>query len=225
MFLTAIVLASLLIGYLVGSIPFGYIVGKMHGIDLTAEGSGSTGTTNALRLLGKKAAFAVLAGDFGKGVLASYVAFWLIKAIPALGETALSFQALIFVLASLACLIGHSKSIWIGFKGGKSVAAGVGTLVALDWRVGLITALIWATIVFTSKFSSLGALIAVPLSPLTMYLVKTFLERQNSQSSSIWLYVGYCTLGAVYIIYKHKANIQRLLDGTEPKIGQSQKSA
>ena len=214
----SIVLSSLLMGYLIGSIPFGYMVGKFHGVDLTAEGSGSTGTTNALRLLGKKAAFIVLAGDFGKGVLASWAAWWLINIIPQLAVEAQSLKAWVFVLASMSCLIGHSKSIWIGFKGGKSVAAGVGTFFALDWRVGLITAVLWALIVFISKISSLGALIAVPLSPFVLFLVKVIWLKHPL--AEVWLYALYCTVGAIYIIVKHKANIQRLLNGTEPRIGQ-----
>ena len=236
-------LTALIIGYLIGSIPFGYIVGKFHGIDITKEGSGSTGTTNALRLLGKKAAILVLLGDFLKGFIAPYVAVYICQAILSLimvmGMSGYSlkrafFFALIdsyrllrfhdgmneytsisfFVVGSLGALIGHVKSCWIGFKGGKAVATGVGTLFALDWRVGLITAIIWALTVYISKYSSLGALIAVPLSPIFMFLFK-------AGSVGQWIYVGYCILGAAYIIYKHQANIQRLLSGTEPKVGQA----
>jgi acyl phosphate:glycerol-3-phosphate acyltransferase len=231
----------LFIGYLLGSIPFGYIVGKAYGIDLTKEGSGSTGTTNALRLIGKKAAFFVLLGDFLKGFLAPFAGILLLKysfsiflmtQAPELGAAPLviALSELVHsqlknlipvaaILASLGALIGHVKSCWIGFKGGKAVATGVGTLFALDWRVGLITAIIWATIVFTTKYSSLGALIAVPLSPIIMFVFKRF-YTPSVGFFDIWVYTGYCILGAIYIIYKHKANIGRLLNNTEPKIGQ-----
>ncbi len=209
----------LAIGYLLGSIPFGYIVGKAHGIDLTAEGSGSTGTTNALRLLGKKAAFLVLLGDFGKGVLGPILAEKILLGLaPGFFSERLYLIALAQVIAAIAVLFGHSKSVWIGFKGGKSVASGVGTLFALDWRVGLLTAIVWATTVFTSKFSSLGALIAVPLSPIIMFVFKKFYST-SSDTIGIWIYVGYCLLGAAFIVWKHKANIERLMNGTEPKIG------
>ncbi len=201
---------AILIGYLMGSIPFGYIVGKAHGIDITKQGSGSTGTTNALRLLGKKAAILVLLGDFLKGFFAPFVAAFALKF---LGQSEIQMSFLVYVLACLSALIGHVKSCWIGFKGGKAVATGVGTLFALDWRVGLITAIIWALTVYISKYSSLGALIAVPLSPIFMYYFKIGNAGQ-------WIYVGYCILGAAYIIYKHQANISRLLSGTEPKVGQ-----
>lgn len=215
-------LIALVIGYLIGSIPFGYIVGKFHGIDITKEGSGSTGTTNALRLLGKKAAVLVLLGDFLKGYIAPFIAVWVSSFLLEHSYLAISPKIIapdtelyptVSVIACIGALIGHVKSCWIGFKGGKAVATGVGTLFALDWRVGLITAIIWGLTVYISKYSSLGALIAVPLSPIFMFLFKAGSEGQ-------WIYVGYCILGAVYIIYKHQANIQRLLNGIEPKVGQ-----
>lgn len=210
-------LISFAIGYLMGSIPFGYIIGKAHGLDLTKEGSGSTGTTNALRLIGKKAAFLVLLGDFLKGLLAPFLAFWALIFLKIPGVYSV---ALIYVIACFGALIGHVKSCWIGFKGGKAVAAGVGTLYALDWRVGLITTIIWTTVVFISRYSSLGALVAVPLSPIIMFIFKKYFSPTLS-SFNLSLYIGYCILGAIYIVYKHKANIGRLKNGTEPKIGQS----
>jgi acyl phosphate:glycerol-3-phosphate acyltransferase len=232
-------LFPVVIGYLLGSIPFGYIVGKVHGIDITAEGSGSTGTTNALRLMGKKAAFFVLLGDFSKGLLAVLITSLAIIALlsesyksDTLGLLQDPFFAVAQVLAALSAIIGHSKSVWIGFKGGKSVATGVGTLLALDWRVGLVTACIWALTVYISKYSSLGALIAVPLSPIFMFVFKRYFsiyavtnDAPVFGSFSVLIYVLYCFLGAIYIIYKHKANIGRLLAGTEPKVGQKKPTA
>jgi acyl phosphate:glycerol-3-phosphate acyltransferase len=208
------------LGYLLGSIPFGYIAGKFKGIDLTKEGSGSTGTTNVLRMVGKKAAIAVLITDFVKGLLAPIIAQNIIaKFVPNLSP---SLLALIAVIAAFASLLGHVKSCWIGFKGGKAVACGVGTLFGLDWRVGLLTAIIWGSIVFLSKYSSLGALVAVPLSPASMYIFQTnffknSLIAENNFKSII--YIAYCCLGAAYIVFKHRANITRLMNGSEPKIG------
>lgn len=213
----------ILIGYLIGSIPFGYIAGKLKGIDLTKEGSGSTGTTNVLRLVGKKEAALVLAGDFFKGLLAPYIAILVLK-------TLVSYKGIVditinpdlplpMVLATFASLLGHVKSCWIGFKGGKAVATGVGTIFALDWRVGLITAVIWGSTVFISKYSSLGALIAVPSTPITMFLIRNF-SSQLPNNETTMIYCAYCLVGAGYIIFKHQANIKRLIDGTEPKVGQ-----
>ncbi|MDJ0626335.1 MAG: glycerol-3-phosphate 1-O-acyltransferase PlsY [Candidatus Caenarcaniphilales bacterium] len=216
-------LIPVLVGYLIGSIPFGYIAGKLKGIDLTKEGSGSTGTTNVLRLVGKKEAIFVLIGDFAKGLVAPIIAVCLVKVL-------ISYKALVditlnpslplpMVLASFASLVGHVKSCWIGFKGGKAVATGVGTIFALDWRVGLITAIIWGLTVYISKISSLGALVAVPSTVITMFFVRSF-NTNLPDKESILIYCSYCLIGTAYIIFKHKNNIQRLLNGTEPKIGQ-----
>jgi acyl phosphate:glycerol-3-phosphate acyltransferase len=218
---------SALLGYLLGSIPFGYIAGKTKGIDLTKEGSGSTGTTNVLRMVGEKAAIAVLIGDFAKGVLAPILASLIVKEIWPEQVGAFS-AALAISLAAFAALLGHVKSCWIGFKGGKAVACGVGTLFGLDWRVGLLTAIIWAATVYLSEYSSLGALVAVPLSPFVMYLFKSDFLHKNllaSQALADWVFIFYCVLGATYIVFKHKANIGRLIAGTEPKVGKKNQAA
>ena len=107
-----------------------------------------------------------------------------------------------------ACvLLGHSKSIYLGFTGGKSVASGVGTILALSPTVGLSIALIWAIITYASKYVSLGSIIALALSPILMFLFNQPIA-----------YVVYCAIGAVYVIYLHRENIKRLLAGTENKV-------
>lgn len=201
-----------------GALPFGYWAGKLKGIDLTKEGSGSTGTTNVLRLVGKKEAIAVLIGDFSKGVFAPIISKLVVGSLLTGFENPSWMIPLVGVLAAFAALLGHVKSCWIGFKGGKAVASGVGTMFGLDWRVGLITALIWGATVYFSKYSSLGALVAVPLSPITMYLFQSDFFKLAPLSQSV-IYTLYCFVGAIYIVNKHRANIKRLLDGTEPKVG------
>lgn len=190
----------MVIAYLIGSIPTGYIIVKAKtGEDLTKTGSGSTGATNVKRILGKKWFFIVLLLDAFKGalpvVLASYFT---------------SFQSdigLLPVIASIMVLIGHSKSIFLKFKGGKSVASGVGTILALYWVVGLITALIWAIITYYSRYVSLGSIIALALSPFLMF----YFNRPIA-------YIAYCAIGALYIIWLHRENIKRLIDGVENKV-------
>lgn len=226
-------LVPILIGYLIGSIPFGHIVGKLHGKDLTKEGSGSTGATNVLRLIGKKAAFFVLLCDFGKGflapIIAAYVAthfalylglqdidHYLVNCI----ESNVNAWAMFF--GGFFCIIGHVRSIWIGFRGGKAVASGVGILFAMNWIVGSIVVAIWLTVVGISRYSSLGALVAIPASPFLMiiFTCMTFSRADGECAiNNCIVFVTYCIIAASYIVAKHIPNIKRLLKGTEPKIG------
>ena len=111
------------------------------------------------------------------------------------------------VIAAVAVIIGHSKSIFLQFKGGKSVASGVGTILALNWTVGIIIAIIWGVITYTTKYVSVGSIIALVVSPFIMYFLNAPIA-----------YVVYCALGAIYIVYLHRENIKRLLSGNENKV-------
>ena len=187
----------ILIGYFSGSIPTGYWLGRLKGIDLTKIGSGSTGATNVLRKLGKWPALITLLVDVLKGFL------------PICFALKFNLSPGLVVAVAVFCIIGHSKSIFLNFKGGKSSATSLGILIAISWKVALITFSIWLIIVFVSKYSSLGSIIAVPLAPIWMYL---FHKPK--------LYILFVVFAAVYIVLiRHKENIQRLLKGTEPKIG------
>jgi len=198
------IMAAGLIAYLIGSIPTGYIVVKSFtGQDIRTIGSGSTGATNVKRVMGKKWFFIVLLLDALKGavpvIIAKYVPFFQISSDKLIGITA--------VIAAIFVILGHSKSIFLGFTGGKSVASGVGTMLALSPIVGLSIAVIWAIITYVSKFVSLGSIIALALSPFLMY----FFDQPVS-------YICYCTIGAIYVIYLHRENIKRLISGTENKV-------
>lgn len=185
-----------IIGYFSGSIPTGYCLGKLKGIDLTKIGSGSTGATNVLRNLGKGPALITILVDVLKGFLPVFFAL------------RLQNNTLVVVIAAVFCIVGHSKSIFLGFKGGKSSSVGLGVLIAVSWQVALITFFIWLIVVFVSRYSSLGSIIAVPLVPLWLYLLhKPF------------LYILLTVFAAVYIVLiRHRENIKRLIGGTEPKI-------
>ena len=187
--------------YLIGSIPTGYLIVKaMTGQDIRTIGSGSTGATNVKRVLGKKWFFIVMLLDALKGALP------VILAIRYAGDV--SGVGLFTVLAAVAVIIGHSKPIFLQFKGGKSVASGVGTILALNWQVGLIIALIWSVVTYFSKYVSLGSIVALVLSPFIMKYV----------GHAPVAYVGYCALGAIYIVYLHRQNIVRLIKGEENKV-------
>ena len=121
-------------------------------------------------------------------------------------------QYCMIIAASLGALIGHVKSCGISFKGGKAVTTVVGTLFALDWRVGLITAILWALIVFISKYSSWGGLIALSFSPIIMFIFKFYFS--NVRLFQVILYTLYCALCAIYIIYKHKTVSRPVIENT-----------
>jgi len=190
----------LFIAYLIGSIPTGYIIVKSKtGQDIRTIGSGSTGATNVKRVLGKKWFFTVMILDAIKGALPVFLA-------KLFGTAALSI-GLLPVLAAVAVIIGHSKPCFLGFKGGKSVASGIGTIIALNWAAGLAIAAVWGIITYITKYVSVGSIIALSISPFIMYYL-----------SSPIAYVAYCALGAVYIIYLHRENIKRLISGNENKV-------
>ena len=194
------ILITAAIAYLIGSIPTGYLIVKSKtGEDIRTIGSGSTGATNVKRVLGKKWFFIVLLLDAFKGALPVILASLFVKAGTGIG--------LAPVIAAIAVIIGHSKPLFLNFHGGKSVASGVGTILALNWTVGLIIALIWATITYFSKYVSLGSIVALFLSPFIMFFFGAPI-----------CYTCYCTVGAIYIIYLHRQNIKRLIQGTENKV-------
>lgn len=188
------------IAYLIGSIPTGYLIVKAKtGKDIRTVGSGSTGATNVKRVLGKNYFFLVMFLDALKGALPVILATQFISAGASLG--------LAPVIAAVAVIIGHSKSIFLQFKGGKSVASGVGTILALNWIVGLVVAVVWSVITYTTKYVSVGSIIALAVSPLVMYFLGAPIA-----------YICYCALGAIYIIYLHRENIKRLIQGCENKV-------
>lgn len=186
--------------YLIGSIPTGYIIVKAFtGQDIRTIGSGSTGATNVKRVMGKKWFFITLLLDAFKGALPVILAQLFTSTFTGIG--------LLPVVAAIAVILGHSKSIFLKFTGGKSVASGVGTILALNWQVGLMIALIWAVITYSTKYVSVGSIIALAISPFLMWWCKAPVA-----------YIGYCALGAVYIIWLHRSNIQRLIKGEENKV-------
>ena len=194
-------LAVVILGaYIIGSIPTGYIIVKLFtGQDIRTVGSGSTGATNVKSVMGKKWFFIVMLLDAFKGALPVVLAQIFANSFTDIG--------LLPVLAAVAVILGHSKSIFLKFTGGKSVASGVGTILALNWMVGLIIAAVWGIITYTSKYVSLGSMIALALSPVLMWLF-----------GAPAAYICYCALGAVYIIYLHRENIKRLIKGEENKV-------
>jgi glycerol-3-phosphate acyltransferase PlsY len=198
---TAILVA--LGGYLLGSIPFGLLITRAAGAgDIRSIGSGNIGATNVLRTGRKGLALATLLCDAGKGAAAVLVA-------RALFGSDIGAQSFVGELAGGAAFLGHCFPVWLGFKGGKGVATFFGVLFAAAWPVALACAVTWLAVAFVSKFSSLGALAAAALAP-----VYAFVFHQGTAA------IGLCLAMALVIYARHKANIGRLLAGTEPRIGQ-----
>lgn len=194
------IVAVVLSAYIIGSIPTGYIIVKAFtGQDIRTIGSGSTGATNVKRVMGKKWFFITLLLDAFKGALPVVLAALFAKTFTGIG--------LLPVLAAIAVILGHSKSVFLKFTGGKSVASGVGTILALNWQVGLIIALIWSVVTFFTRYVSVGSIVALAISPFLMWAFKAPAA-----------YIVYCALGALYIIYLHRSNIQRLIKGEENKV-------
>ncbi|PIG91281.1 glycerol-3-phosphate 1-O-acyltransferase PlsY [Gloeocapsopsis sp. IPPAS B-1203] len=206
--------AILLVAYLLGSIPTGYTAAKLlKGIDIREHGSGSTGATNVLRTLGKGPGFIVLVIDTLKGVLAIALVRWSFIAasqnlIPANVDLA-TWLPWMVALAGIAAILGHSKSIWLGFTGGKSVATSLGVLLAMSWQVALSTAAVFGLALAVSRIVSLSSIAGAIAVSLLMLVLGQPLP-----------YLLFAIAAGFYVIMRHRSNIQRLLAGTEPKLGQ-----
>lgn len=190
-------LLTAVLGYLLGSIPFGILVTRAMGLgDLRAIGSGNIGATNVLRTGNKGAALATLLLDGGKGALAVLLARWLVGA-----EDAAQ-------VAGFAAFIGHLYPVWLGFKGGKGVATFLGLFLALDWRVGALLCLSWAVTAAVTRYSSVAALMAAA----------------SAGAWVLWQTDGSLLVLAliltVLVYARHWGNLNRLKAGTEPRIGQ-----
>jgi acyl phosphate:glycerol-3-phosphate acyltransferase len=184
-------------GYLLGSIPFGLLLTRLAGLgDIRGIGSGNIGATNVLRTGRKELAAATLLLDGIKGAAAVLIAGSMVNQNIAL-------------FAGLAAVLGHLFPVWLGFKGGKGVATGLGVLIAAAWPVGLVACAVWLVIFAITRLSSLSALIAFASAPATALIVEDF---------------GVVKLAftiAVLVFVRHQANIRRLFAGTEPRFGRS----
>jgi glycerol-3-phosphate acyltransferase PlsY len=195
--------------YLLGSIPTGYLAGRLlKGVDIREQGSGSTGATNVLRTLGKGPALAVLLIDALKGVgaIALVNGYYALVQTPAMPAT---WKPWLVAAAAFAALLGHSKSIWINFTGGKSVATGLGVLLAMSWSVGLGALGVFAVVLALFRMVSLGSITAAIAVPILMILFSAPLSYQL-----------FASVAALYVVVRHRSNIQRILAGTEPQMGQ-----
>ncbi|RWB69567.1 MAG: glycerol-3-phosphate acyltransferase [Mesorhizobium sp.] len=206
------------VAYLLGSTPTGYLAGKLlKGTDIREHGSKSTGATNVLRTLGKWPALAVLVVDVLKGVAAVVFARWfypwcytISSAEPPSAPSLLALLPWAICLAGLAVLLGHGRSIWLNFTGGKSAATGLGVLLAMSWPVGVGAAVTFAASLALFRIVSLSSMLAA----LTAVTLICGLEQPLPYRLLV-------IAGSLYVIVRHRANIQRLLARTEPRLGHS----
>ena len=196
------------IAYLLGSISFSVIISKkMAGFDVREKGSGNAGTTNVLRSVGKKAAILTLICDVLKGVLAVLVAYIAGNIVKEGVDRALLIQ-----IAGLLVVVGHTFPIFFGFKGGKGIATALGVLLITNWNIGLICLVFALVLMALTKMVSLGSISAAILFPVLILLMPhtAYLVDGN--------YIIYSILMAVLVVFNHRANVKRLLNGTENKL-------
>lgn len=185
--------------YLLGSLPFGYIVGKLFKkIDIREFGSGNIGATNAFRILGPSLASLVVMGDIGKGILSIYLLKYLNID-----------SSLILTIAGLAVICGHDWSLFLGFKGGKGIATTFGVVFALNPIISILAVMVWGVVLIISRYASLSSICAI-----ISIFVFTILFKQPYE------YIGFSAIIIILGIFNHKENIKRLKSKKERKIGE-----
>lgn len=186
----------ILCSYIIGSIPSGLILGKAFwNVDLREHGSKNIGATNAWRTLGKLPGFIVFVADLLKGIIGVYLGMLLVGTSTAM------------IIGGIVAIIGHSLSLFLKFKGGKGVATGLGVIIMLMPTVSAIVFIIWLVIVMISKYVSLASIIAAICVPIFAFILGMPFE-----------FVAFGVVAALFVIYRHKSNIGRLMNGTENKI-------
>ena len=201
--------------YLAGSVPAAWIAGKLRGFDLRKEGSGNSGATNALRVLGKGPAAAVLAFDLAKG----FFAVLLLPAwLQASAGSGIEGVLLAKVLAGAACVLGHVFPVWLGFRGGKGVATGAAVAAALAPFAALVCLAAFLAVAAAARYVSLASMTAAVLLPLAYAII----YRGAAFSPAVF---GFCLAATALVLASHRKNLVRLLRGEEPKLGERKSDA
>jgi glycerol-3-phosphate acyltransferase PlsY len=205
------ILLSIVAGYVLGSVPFGLLAGKLKGVDVREHGSRNIGATNVWRVCGAKFGFPVFLLDAGKGVAAVLLARWL--AARFVGDPAWASIA-----GAVACILGHSFPVWLKFKGGKGVATSLGALLTMLPYEGLAAFAVWVLVFLASRYVSLASIVAA--AALSVFAV----AAQWMNWGRGWPYAGFAIFAGVLVIVRHKSNIQRLLAGTESRFGKKKEA-
>lgn len=201
-----------IIAYLIGSINFSVLISKkMAGFDVREKGSGNAGTTNMLRSVGKKAAVITLVCDILKGVVSIVIAI-------IVGNIAKNLdRELLLQIAGIAVVLGHTFPVFFGFKGGKGVATSLGVLLMSNWQIGLICLVFAVVLMALTRMVSLGSCAAAVLFPvLTLFINQHYTVLTDGKSGRV--YFIYSVILAIIVLYNHRSNIKRILNGTENKL-------
>ncbi len=201
-----------IIAYCIGSINFSVIISKkVAGFDVREKGSGNAGSTNMLRSVGKKAAAITLLCDILKGVVSIVISIIIGNLIDGINKE------LLLQIAGIAVVIGHTFPIFFGFKGGKGVATSLGILLMSNWKIGLICLVFALVLMALTKMVSLGSCAAAVLFPvLTLFINDSYTVLTDGKKGSTYLI--YSVILAIIVLYNHRSNIKRLLNGTENKL-------
>ena len=209
-----------LVAYLLGSIPFGLIVGKSQGIDIREHGSKNIGSTNVWRVLGKKFGLMTFACDLGKGWLAVALGQWIAGhwpvqvALPHLKERIDFFDAgYAGITAAIGCILGHNFPVWLRFKGGKGVATSLGVIFGMMPLAALIVFAIWGLVFKVSRYVSLASLVAAVALPVAVIGLMFAGQIRG------WAYFYFACVAAILVVRRHRENIRRLVAGTENRFG------
>ena len=215
-------LSALILGYLFGSFPSGYVVGRCHGVDLRKEGSGNIGATNAVRVLGKKWGVLVFALDALKGGLAVACGFQVAKYFGASEQHVINAG----VVAAICAVVGHNYPVWLNFQGGKGIAVSAGIMLALFPPMVFISGLaVWLALFFGTRYvsiASLGSAVALPTSALLLHF---FGQGDGLFGQCDWVRAAIAILMGSLAIWRHKPNIERLLAGTEKRFDRKSKKS
>ena len=209
----AVYIIVAVIAYLIGSVNFSVLISKkMAGFDVREKGSGNAGTTNMLRSVGKKAAAITLICDILKGVISIAIAIIVGSIVKNLDKE------LLLQIAGIAVVLGHTFPIFFGFKGGKGVATSLGVILMSNWQIGLICLVFALVLMVLTKMVSLGSCAAAVLFPvLTLFINTNYTVLSEGKSGKVYLI--YSILLAVIVLFNHRSNIKRILNGTENKVG------
>jgi glycerol-3-phosphate acyltransferase PlsY len=202
----------IVLAYVAGATPFGWLAGRWRGIDLREHGSGNIGATNAVRVLGKRVGIPVFILDMLKGLLPVLGASWWVGAQPVIAGNALAVQA-VPVLAGLASVLGHSFTFWLGFKGGKGVATSAGVMLGLAPAALAAAVVVWILAVKLSRYVSLASILAGWALAVAVAVQAWFQGSLNFPVMALALLI------AVLVTVRHRANLARIAAGTEPKAG------
>ena len=212
-----------MVGYLIGSVNLSIILSKLMGKgDIREQGSGNAGTTNTLRVLGKGPAALVLIFDICKAVIAILLAKGIfaisgVEMFTVLGDTTtlnVTYE-LGILLAALGAILGHNYPIYYGFKGGKGIATSLGALLMIEWQIGLVCLVFALVLMISSRMVSLGSICAAILYPVLVWIMGSAF---GTSFEARMIYTIFAVLVAALAIYRHRANITRLLNGTENKL-------